>query len=68
MSRQITANASLFYYFTKLNHLPCLHEVFKALQNRTSDAIIIYTDGLMAMEKFNAPQLSPPQDLDPEAL
>ena len=48
--------------------IPCLHKVFKALQNRISGAITIYTDNLTATENFNVPQLSPPQDLDQEAL
>ena len=47
---------------------PCLHKVFKALQNQTSGAVTIYMDDLMATENFNAPQLSPSQDLDPEVL
>ena len=45
-------------------HIPCLQEAFNALQNRTSGAITIYTDDFTAKENLNAPQLSPPQDLE----
>ena len=52
----------------RLDLIPCLHKVVNAHQKRTSGTVTIFMENLTATENYNAPQLIPPQDLDPEAL
>ena len=68
LNTQLKPQKLAWNWSKNISLIPCLHEVLEVLQNRTSGAITIYTDDLMATENFSAPQLSPPQDRDPEAL